>query len=250
MIKCERITILGVGIDNVDTSSALDIIEGFIRERKPHMVVTADSSGIVLADTDHELREIMNSADLVTPDSFGVLWASRRQGTPLQERVSGIDVVKLLCARGSEHEYSVFLLGAAPGVAETAADNLKHRCPGLRIAGTYHGYFSEEESGSVIEQIRESKPDILFVALGIPRQEKWIALHMKELDVPVAMGVGGSFDVISGNVRRAPKWMQDHGLEWLFRLYSDPRKIRKVLQLPRFVLMILHAGRSGNGRRS
>jgi len=238
-----RIQILGVGIDDVDTETALDIIDGFIRTRKPRIVVTADSSGIVLAHKDPELMEIMNSADLVTPDSFGILWAARRQGTPLKERVSGIDMVNLLCERGAQSGYRIFLLGAAPGVADAAAENLRRQHPGLNIVGTHHGFFRDEDNPGVVEQVRSRKPDILFVALGIPKQEKWIARHKEELEVPVSMGVGGSLDVIAGKVPRAPKWMQDHGLEWAFRLYSNPRKIGKVLTLPRFVYMVLRSGK-------
>lgn len=239
MTGIRRVTILGVGIDDVNTDEALAIMEGFISSRKPHMVVTADSSGIVMSRYDPELRAIINSADLVTPDSYGILWAARRQGTPLRERVSGIDIVNLLCKRAAEKGYSIFLLGAAPGVSEAAAENLKRECPGLVVAGTHHGFFREEESPKIAEYVKSCQPDILFVALGIPRQEKWIARHMHQLGVPLSMGVGGSFDVISGRVRRAPKWMQEHGLEWAFRLANNPRKIGKVLTLPRFVTMVL-----------
>ncbi len=243
MTGTRRITILGVGIDDVDTDEALTIMEEFILSRKPHMVVTADSSGIVLSRHDPELRAIINAADLVTPDSYGILWAARRQGTPLRERVSGVDIVRLLCKRAAEKGYKVFFLGAALGVADAAAENLKREYPGLIVAGTHHGFFRDEESPKVVKYIQSCEPDILFVALGIPRQEKWIARNMHELKVPLSMGVGGSFDVISGRFKRAPRWMQEHGLEWAFRLASNPRKIGKVLTLPSFVKMVLFSSK-------
>jgi N-acetylglucosaminyldiphosphoundecaprenol N-acetyl-beta-D-mannosaminyltransferase len=157
------------------------------------------------------------------------------------ERVSGVDMLVHLCGRATDLGHSVFLLGAAPGVAESAAKKLIERFPGLNVAGTQHGYFVPEETEDVLRRIREAEPDLLFVAFGIPMQEKWIRRHMEKLNVPVCMGVGGSFDVISGNVKRAPKWMQRHGLEWVYRLASNPKKIGKVMTLPRFVLMVLRA---------
>ena len=246
MSTLQRKSILGVGIDVVDMTTALAAIEEFIRDGKPHMVVTADASGVVLAQKDPELKEIINSADLVTPDSVGILWASKRFGFSLPERVSGADMVEHICKQAAKSGHKVFLLGAAPGIAEAAAEKLKERYPGLMIVGTHHGYFQPEESAAVVQKVRDAKPDILLVAMGIPRQEKWIRRHMDDMGVPVAMGVGGTFDVISGKVKRAPKWMQRHGLEWIHRLASNPKKINKVATLPVFVLMVLRAGRKGD----
>jgi len=247
LFTMKTVEIFGVRISAVDTATALATIEEFIRNRTPQMVVTADSSCVVLAQRDLELRRIINQADLVTPDSTGILWAAKRFGTPLPERVPGVDIVEFLCDRAARSGYRVFLLGAAPGVAEAAAEKLSEKYPGLEVAGTHHGFFAPEESPEVVQKIQESKPDILFVALGIPLQEKWIYRHLKELQVPVSMGVGGTFDVISGRVKRAPKWMQKHGLEWFFRLANSPRKIRKVLNLPVFVLMVLKASTAKAG---
>jgi len=242
-VECKLI--LGIKVHSVDTATALDTIKEFVRSGKPHMVVTADSSAVVLARRDGELREIINSADLVTPDSIGILWAARRFGTPLPERVSGVDLVQAMCERAAKSGYRVFLLGAAPGVIDGAARNLTEQHPGLTIAGTHHGYFRAHESPLVVGKIREASPDLLFVGMGIPLQEKWIKAHLEEMQVPVAMGVGGTFDVISGRVKRAPEWMQRRGLEWFHRLASNPRKIRKCITLPVFVLMVLRAGKGG-----
>ena len=235
--------ILGVKISAVDTAGALEAIEEFISSGRPHMVVTADSSAVVLARRDSQLREIINSASLVTPDSIGILWAARRFGNPLPERVSGVDLAESLCERAVGLGHRVFLLGAAPGIAEKAAEKLKERHPGLIIAGTHHGYFRQSESEAVIDEVRAAKPDLLFVAMGIPLQEKWIHQHLEELGVPVSMGVGGTLDVLAGKARRAPKWVQRIGLEWFYRLASNPRKIRKCSTLPVFVYLVLkHKG--------
>jgi N-acetylglucosaminyldiphosphoundecaprenol N-acetyl-beta-D-mannosaminyltransferase len=233
------IELLGVRIDDVDMAASLEAIDGFIRSRTPHIVVTADASCVVLARKDAELREIVNSADLVTPDSIGILLAARLNGKPLTERVSGCDMVVHLCERASRLGYRVFLLGAAPGVADAAAEKLRERFPGLDIVGIQHGYFKPEETEAVVSMIRAAEPDLLFVAFGIPLQEKWIRRHMEALGAPVCMGVGGSFDVLSGKVKRAPKWMQRYGLEWVYRLASNPRKIGKVMTLPVFAALVV-----------
>ncbi len=175
------------------------------------------------------------------------MWAARRIGRPLPERVSGVDLAARLCERAGQHGWGVFFYGASPGVADEAAMRMQERYPGMRIAGTAHGFLSEPEQAVLEERIRQSQPEILFVAMGIPRQEKWIWSRMDVLGVPVSMGVGGSFDVWAGRVARAPVWMQKRGLEWLHRLWKNPRKISKVATLPRFVLMVLRRGRRAAG---
>ena len=232
-----RIDLLDVPVDRLDMAQALDRVEQFVAERSPHMIVTSDTSSIVRARNDPELQEIMRRADLVTPDGIGVVWMARVLGQPLRERVSGVDLMDGICERASRKGYDVYLLGAAPGVAEQAAANLCRRYPGLRIAGCHHGYFSPGEEPGVVAQIAGSRPDILFVAMGIPKQEKWIRGHLAELGVAVAIGVGGSFDVMAGVVRRAPQWVRALGLEWLYRTVRDPRRIPRLLAIPRFIWM-------------
>lgn len=234
-----EIRVLGVRVHDLDMAAVLDRVREFIQTGKPHMIVTADSSGIVRAQEDEAFRDIVNQADLVTADSSGILIGARWLGTPLKGRVSGVDVAWEMCRMAAAQGFSVYLLGARPGVAEKAADRLRAVFPGLCIAGTRDGYFSEDEEPAIVESIRRSGACVLLVALGIPRQEKWIHAHLDKLGVCVAMGVGGSFDVFSGNVKRAPVWMQRHGLEWAYRLSKDPRKISKVAALPRFIRLVL-----------
>jgi N-acetylglucosaminyldiphosphoundecaprenol N-acetyl-beta-D-mannosaminyltransferase len=232
-----RVDILGVPIDRVNMEDAVRRVRLFMGEERPHMIVTADSAGVVIAQHDPQLLSIMRAADLITPDSAGILLAARLLGTPLKERVCGIDLAQHLCEVCAEMEASVFLLGAAPGVADAAATNLVRKYPGLRIAGTLDGFFTDD--ASVVEQVRKSGASVLFAAMGIPKQEKWVSAHLRELGVKVAIGLGGSFDVFSGNVQRAPAWMRNHGMEWLHRLISNPKKITKVAHLPRFAVMAL-----------
>jgi N-acetylglucosaminyldiphosphoundecaprenol N-acetyl-beta-D-mannosaminyltransferase len=239
----EWIPMLGVRVTRLTSAEALRRLETFIESGLPHLIVTADSSGVVIASEDEEFRRIVNGADMVTADSTGILWAARRQGTPLPERVSGVDLAEQLCALAARRGYRVFFYGAAPGVADAAAVNMQARYPGLTIAGTAHGFLTPEEQSALVERVRAARADILLVALGIPRQEKWLATNLNRLGVPVTMGVGGTFDVFSGRVRRAPLWMQRHGLEWFYRLATNPKKLAKVASLPRFVWMVLRGGR-------
>jgi N-acetylglucosaminyldiphosphoundecaprenol N-acetyl-beta-D-mannosaminyltransferase len=237
------IRILGLPVHDVDMKAALEQMDGFIRSRSPHHIVTADASMLVLAQADEALRAIILHADLVTPDSVGVLWAARRQKRPLRERVSGVELVESLCAASVQRGYRMYFLGGAPGVAGQAADRMRARYPGADIVGARHGFFRDEETEAIVDEIRSTRPDILCVAFGIPTQEKWIARHRERLEVPLLIGVGGTFDVLSGNTRRAPRLMRKARLEWLWRVLANPRKINKVLLLPRFVLLVQRASR-------
>jgi N-acetylglucosaminyldiphosphoundecaprenol N-acetyl-beta-D-mannosaminyltransferase len=229
----------------------------FCLEDRPHLVVTADSSMLVRAQHDAALCEILADADLVLPDSIGVVWASRMLGAPLRERVTGVDVVDKLCGYCATAGLSVFLLGSAPGVAHRAGESLKARYPGLLLAGSHHGFFGDSDEPAVLAEISRAAPQVLLVAMGIPRQEKWLAKHLGELPVRVGIGVGGSLDVLSGAVRRAPTLFRRTNLEWLWRVLSDPRRARKTVLLPLFVVLVLRqrlsrpvkqsAGPSGEG---
>jgi N-acetylglucosaminyldiphosphoundecaprenol N-acetyl-beta-D-mannosaminyltransferase len=241
--EAPRVTILGIPVDRVTMAQALERINGFLQDGRPHMVVTADSSGIVQAQDDPSFFELLSKADLVTPDSVGVLWAARRKGAPIEDRVSGVDLVDKLCQLSADKGYRIFLLGAAPGVAELAAEKLTLKHPGCNIVGSRHGYFPAESDEVVAQEIAELKPHILFVAMGIPRQEKFIRKTQDIIRAGVAMGVGGSLDVFSGKTKRAPKLFQKLKLEWLWRLILNPSKIQKAKYLPRFVRLVLRETR-------
>ena len=156
-------------------------------------------------------------------------------------RVAGVEIVERLCELSSDRGYRLFFLGAAPGIAEEAADKMRLKYPGCLIVGTHDGFFAPDDEPGILQHIRDSKPDVLCVALGIPKQEKWIDRRRHDLNVPVLIGVGGTLDVLSGRARRAPRWLQNMNLEWLYRLAANPRKIGKVMTLPRFVLMTLRS---------
>lgn len=236
------VVILGCRVHRVTMEQALAIAQQFLTHGGAHQIVTADASALAIAQQDRQLRDIINHADLVVPDSRGVVWAARRVGCPVPERVPGVDLMERLCELASQLGLGVYLHGAAPGVAQAAAANLAKAYPALNVVGTSHGYLSLDEESAVVEQIAQLRPAMLFVALGIPRQEKWISAHQPRIQAPIAVGVGGSFDCFSGQVRRAPEWFQKHGLEWAYRLACNPRKARKVAMLPGFVLKVIARG--------
>jgi len=229
--------LLGVRIHRVTMQEAMARVAEFIRADSPHIIVTSDAAGIIRAQDDPEMRNIMNEADLVTADGAGVVLAARLLNLGIDTRVAGCDMVNEICRVAAEMGRSVYLLGAAPGVAEKAAEKLQEQIPGLQIGGIHDGYFTPEEEPAIIAEIRASRPAALFVGLGAPRQEKWIVEHMQQLGVPVAIGIGGSFDVISGLKARAPMWMQRCGMEWLYRSLKEPSRIPRLCALPRILFL-------------
>jgi N-acetylglucosaminyldiphosphoundecaprenol N-acetyl-beta-D-mannosaminyltransferase len=223
-----RVEVGGVALHQVDLCGALEMVEGFVASGMPHQVVTVNLDFVSIASRDAAFRSLLNAADLAVADGMPLVWLSRLKGAPLQERIAGVELVTESCRMAAEMGRSVFLLGAAPGVAETAARRLEGLFPGLCVAGTYSppvGKLSQEEDQHIVDMIREAAPDFLFVALGAPRQDLWIRDHQPKLRVPVAMGVGCVFDLLAGNVRRAPLWMQQRGLEWAFRLGQEPHRL-------------------------
>ena len=225
------VVILGIPIDNLDMEEALDCIDEFIRvgraTGKSHQIATVNTDFVVKSLQDPELRYLLQEADLTTADGMPLVWGARLLGVPLKERVAGADMVPALAARAAEKGYSMYFLGAAPGVAARAAEILQNRHPGLKIAGVHSPPKSSvlEMPLSIIEDIKTANPDILLVAFGNPKQEKWIGMYARELNVPVMIGVGGTFDFIAGMTKRAPLWMQRIGLEWLHRLLQEPRRL-------------------------
>lgn len=246
--KRGRVKVLGIPVDAVTMEEAVGRVFEFVKEGRPHMIVTPDASALVRATQDEELRRIIEGADLVVPDGMGVVFAGRLLELPLVERIPGVELAERICELAAGEGLKIFLLGAEPGVAEEAARRLKERFPGLQIVGTHHGYFSSGEEPKVVEKVKVAKPDILFVAMGIPKQEKWMRHHLAELGVPVCIGVGGTLDVFAGRVKRAPVWVQRLGLEWLYRTLLQPRKrIKRLFALPRLLGMIFASRR---GRES
>lgn len=230
--------VLGIGVDRVAMREALAVLEGFIRERVPRLVATANAEMVMLAQDDRELFGILNRADLVLADGAGVVWAARRLGPGVPERVAGYDLTQELLRRAAVAGFRVYWLGAAPGVAETAARLAAERFPGLVSVGVHDGYFRPDDA-EIVTRIRDANPDILLCALGVPKQEKWLSRNLQLLGVPVSIGVGGTFDVMAGLVKRAPLWMQRAGLEWSYRLIRQPSRLVRMLALPRFVLRVL-----------
>jgi len=234
-----ELIILNAKVHKVDLQGAVETAAAFIETGTPHQIITLNAETCYLACRDFGYRQVVNSADLVTPDGTGILWAARRLGSPLKERVTGIDLLEALAQEGAKRGWSFYLYGAAPGVASEAAHKLQSRYPGLKIAGASHGYLNPGEQAQLIEQIPKVRPQVLLVALGAPAQDIFIAQNLKALNVPVALGVGGSFDVIAGRVKRAPLIWQKLKLEWLYRILKEPKRFKRALNLPRFVLAVL-----------
>jgi len=233
--------ILGIRVDEYDMQAALARLTKLLEQpgqKEAAQVVTINPEGVMLAKADPELQRIVEQAALVTADGTGILWAAEKLGKPLKERVTGIDLLEKLAEQAAKKGWKVYLLGAKPGIAEQAAAELCCRHPGLQIAGMENGYFRDREE-AVIEAIRRTEADILFAALGMPFQEHWLYQHRKELGCRVSIGVGGSFDVLAGTVKRAPRLWQKLRLEWLWRLLSDPKRWRRYLAIPRFMQAVL-----------
>lgn len=234
--KTPHVHILGVPIHAETFDSLVDTIARWIATGTgPHQICTVSPEFVMIAQDDLEFMGVLHSADRCVADGVGLLLAARLLGRPLPERVTGSDGVPHIAQRAAREGWRLFLLGAAPGVAEKAAARLQVRYPGLCIAGTYAGSPAPEEEHDIIARINTSQANILFVAYGAPRQDKWIARNRDKLTVQVAMGVGGTFDFIAGTVPRAPVWMQRLALEWLFRLIRQPWRWRRMLRLPRFL---------------
>jgi len=231
-------SILGCALDPVDPDAATAMILKYARERRGAQVVTLGTEMVVYAQRDARYRDVINACTLSLCDTVGLLSVARKRGAALGERVTGVELIDRLCEQGAREGIAFYLLGGAPGVAQQAAEALQQRYNGLHIAGTHDGYFADSESANIAANIRESGAQVLFAGLGFPRQEFWIADRLRETGCGAGIGVGGSFDVICGNVRRAPRRWRKLGLEWLYRLLSEPRRWRRQLALPQFVALV------------
>ncbi len=235
-----RVAILNVNIHALTNAQTLTIIEDFIASGQPHQLVTVNPEFVVAAQSDAEFRHIINRAALALPDGVGLLKAARFLGTiPLPERVPGSDLVIRLAALSHQKGYRIYFLGAQEGVAEKAVENLKNMYPRLQVAGCYAGSPAPEENEAIVQRILSTRPDILLVAYGAPRQDKWIARNLNRLQVPVCIGIGGAFDFVAGTTKRAPVWLQRIGLEWLHRLLMQPWRWKRIWNaVPRFSWLV------------
>lgn len=228
-----RINVLGVGFDNLTMAEAVEKGMELLHSEGTHYVVTPNPEIVEVCREDPEAMKVVNAADLVLPDGIGVIKGAAMLGTPLKEKTPGIEFAEKLVANMAKEGQSLYLLGAKPGVAELAAKNLCEKYPGLKIAGTHDGYFKED--GPIVEAIRESGADAVFVCLGAPKQEFWMAQNGTATGAHLLCGLGGSLDVFAGTVERAPKFFCDHGLEWFYRLCKEPRRIGRMMKLPLFL---------------
>ncbi|WP_300690558.1 WecB/TagA/CpsF family glycosyltransferase [uncultured Oscillibacter sp.] len=231
-----RINVLGVGFDNVTMGEAVDRGMELLHSPGTHYVVTPNPEIVEICRENLAARQAVNAADLVLPDGIGVVKGARMLGTPLKEKVPGIEFAAGLMERMAEEGLSLYLLGARPGVAEAAGERLAAKYPGLKIAGTHDGYFKED--GPVAEAIRQSGADCVFVCLGAPKQELWMAKHGEAAGARLLCGLGGSLDVFAGVVERAPKFWSDHGLEWFYRLCKNPSRAGRMMKLPLFLVHV------------
>ncbi len=244
--------LLGVRVDRVTQMQAIEHIDSLVLLHKEspttspcQQVVTVNTEFVMRAQHDTIFRNIINHAALALADGIGIVWATHYIGRPTPERVTGTDSLVELSKLCANKGYRLYLLGAAPGIAEEAATRLQEMAPGLQIAGTYAGSPQPAEEDAILERVRTAQADILCVAYGAPAQEIWIARNLSRLPVAVAMGVGGAYDFLSGRQRRAPQAMQRLGLEWLYRLYREPWRWRRMLAIPRFMLLVALKGRKG-----
>ncbi len=233
------VNILGVPFSTSSFAETIDRLKRAMTEgAAPHHIITANPEIIMIAQEDQTVMRLLHQADIVTPDGIGAVWASQYYGTKLRERVTGAELSEALIAHAEQSGLGVFLLGATPASNRLALERLQQKHPDLRIAGR-DGYFQEEQTAEVVEEIRSFGPSLLLVGLGMPRQELFISDHKAELGAAVMIGIGGVIDIFAGTVKRAPKVWQRLRLEWLYRLLSQPSRWRRQLVLPRFVLTVL-----------
>lgn len=229
-----RIDVLGVGFDNLTMDEAINKAMTMIENRESAYVVTPNPEIVMLANENEKFKTAVNEADLVLADGIGIIKAASILGTPLCGRVTGIDFATNLMAELAKIEGSVYLFGAKPTIADKAAEKLMETYKGLRVVGTSDGYFKDDTE--IIEKIKTAKPDFLIVCLGAPKQEFWIRENLKDMDVGIAAGLGGSLDVLSGEVERAPEFFQKIGMEWFYRLVKEPSRIKRMAKLPLFLV--------------
>lgn len=235
----KQVEILGVNVNSLTMAQAVETVQQFIAQKKIALVATANAEMLMRSTEDRELKEILNQADLVVPDGAGTVWAAGHLGEPMPERVAGYDLAQELMRAAPARGDRIYFFGSAPGVAERAKAKAEELYPGIKVVGVRNGFFTQADEPQIIAGIRAAGPDILLAALGVPKQEKWLKKHLKELNVPVSIGVGGTLDVMAGVMQRAPLWMQKAKLEWLFRGLKQPSRAGRLLALPKFVVKVM-----------
>lgn len=240
-----RIDVMGVGFDSLTMAEAVEKARTLMQARRAAYVVTPNPEIVMRCREDAAAMAAVQQADLVLPDGIGVIYGAKILGTPLKMKLPGIDFATTLMGKLAQEGKSVFLFGSKPGVAETAGERLQARFPGLVIAGTHDGYFTDD--APVIEKINAVQPDLLLVCLGAPKQELWMQRNAHRLNVGLMAGLGGSLDVFAGNVKRAPKFFQKLGLEWFYRLIKEPSRIGRMMKLPKFLFAAI--GQKLRGKR-
>ena len=239
----EPIKILGVPVHPMTMKQSVDSLEQRMLAGEQTFVVTANAEIIMMCQEDAAYNSIISQkAELVLPDGAGAVWAGRHLGYKVPERVAGFDLYNQLLALSAKKGYKAYFFGGSPGIAEAAKAKSEEMYPGVKIVGCHNGYFTDADVPAIIEAINQSGAEMLFVALGAPKQERWILAHREELKPRILMGIGGSFDVLAGKMERAPKWMQDASLEWAFRLYKQPSRFMRMLALPKFALKVMFSG--------
>lgn len=238
MLMKKAINILGVPVTPFSMEEAVSFLMDRIAKKMPTQVVTANAEIIMMARNDKRYGTLLQQADLVLADGAGTVWAGRTLGYEVPERVAGFDLFVELIKKSAGEGIKLYFFGAAPGIAEAAKAKAEMLAPGVSIVGTRNGYFSETDIEEIIDEINASGAQILFAALGAPKQEYWLRDHAKQLRPLIRIGLGGSFDVLAGKTTRAPHWMQKASLEWLYRLYKEPSRIGRMMALPRFVLAV------------
>ena len=240
----EPVKILDVPVHPLTMGEAVSVLEESITSGEQAFVVTANAEIIMMCQEDAGYKKIVSQdAQLVLPDGAGAVWAGRHLGYKVPERVAGFDLYCQLLDKAAQKGYKTFFFGGSPGIAEAAKAKSEELYPGVQVVGCRNGYFKEEESQAIIDEINASGADMLFAALGAPKQEKWLVRYREQLKPKILMGIGGSFDVFAGKMERAPKWMQDASLEWLFRLYKQPSRFMRMMALPKFVLKVVFNGK-------
>lgn len=238
-----RVNILGVKISAINMQRALAAIQEWINNKDPNYICVTPAHSVMDCRDDPELLQIFNRSGLTTPDGMSIVWLLKLRGYKHVKRVYGADLMMAVCEQGLKHGWRHYFYGGAPGIAELLITNLQTSIPELQVAGQYSPPFrplSTQEDQAIIEMIRTSKPDILWVGISTPKQEKWMGAHIHKLDVPVLAGVGAAFDFLSGNKKQAPQWVQRSGLEWLFRLFSEPKRLwRRYIRYPFFALLAI-----------